>query len=127
MKIKKSAFKLYLLNLALLVTHEIDSAYWHEWKLFNLPGEIDGFLIMNFLLILAFLSGIGQVIEWKKYAVHFYVLLALSGIFAFSIHTYFIFAGHSEFNTAVSWAILILTFIVSLAQLIVLILIKRRF
>ena len=26
------------LNFALLVTHQIDSAYWKEWELFHLPG-----------------------------------------------------------------------------------------
>lgn len=25
---------LYLANATVLITHEIDSAYWHEWELF---------------------------------------------------------------------------------------------
>ena len=125
MTIKKTAVILYITNLALLVTHEIDSAYWHEWKLFNLPGGIDLFLILNFLLIIIFLFGLPRIMEWKKYADYFYFLLAFSGIFAFIIHSYFIFTGHPEFNTMVSWAILILTFILSVVQLIVLLIMKR--
>lgn len=35
---------LYLLNFALLFTHEIDSAYWKEWDLFGIPGGIKSFL-----------------------------------------------------------------------------------
>ena len=31
---------LYLVNASLLVTHEIDSAYWNEWELLHLPGGI---------------------------------------------------------------------------------------
>jgi hypothetical protein len=125
MTLKKTAVNLYITNLALLVTHEIDSAYWHEWKLFNLPGGIDLFLILNFILIIIFLFGLPRIIEWKKYADYFYLLLAFSGIFAFIIHTYFIYAGHPEFNTMVSWAILVLTFIFSVLQLSVFFLIKK--
>ncbi len=29
---------LYLGNILMLIVHEIDSAYWEEWKLFRLPG-----------------------------------------------------------------------------------------
>ncbi len=30
-------FWLYLTNAAILICHEIDSAYWREWELINLP------------------------------------------------------------------------------------------
>jgi hypothetical protein len=48
---------LYLLNAAVLFTHEIDSAYWHEWELFGLPGGIQVFLCVNLLLIIVILYG----------------------------------------------------------------------
>ena len=35
-----AATRLYLANTALLIAHEIDSAYWKEWELFHLPGGI---------------------------------------------------------------------------------------
>ena len=54
MSFQKLAVKLYLTNLALLATHEIDSAYWHEWNLFNLPGEIDLFLVLNFIVLFVY-------------------------------------------------------------------------
>ena len=38
---------LYLLNAAVLITHEIDSAYWHEWDLFGIPGGIQFFLVLK--------------------------------------------------------------------------------
>jgi hypothetical protein len=34
---------LYLLNAALLFTHEIDSAFWKEWDLIGIPGGIKFF------------------------------------------------------------------------------------
>jgi hypothetical protein len=38
-----------LLNLALLITHEIDSAFWKEWNLFGLPGGVQEFLALKAL------------------------------------------------------------------------------
>jgi hypothetical protein len=32
--------KIIVLNLTLLITHQIDAAYWHEWEMFALPGGI---------------------------------------------------------------------------------------
>ena len=31
------AANLYVANLVVLIAHEIDSSYWHEWELFGLP------------------------------------------------------------------------------------------
>jgi hypothetical protein len=39
----------YLPNFALLVTHQIDSAYWRECELFHLPGGVQLNLVLNFL------------------------------------------------------------------------------
>ena len=49
---------LYLANSVLLINHEIDSAYWKEWELFNLPGGITGFLLLHFPLLLFILWGL---------------------------------------------------------------------
>jgi hypothetical protein len=125
-KHKRIAVKLYLINLALLATHEIDSAFWHEWKLFGLPGGIDLFLILNLVLLLLFLYGFEKVVKWEKGAAAFSYLLALSGIFAFVIHSIFILVGNPEFTSAISFATLLLTFVISITQLVFLILIKRE-
>ncbi len=55
--------KLYMLNLALLATHEIDSAYWHEWEMFHLPGGVQGFLVLNLLLLLIFIVGVERIVR----------------------------------------------------------------
>jgi hypothetical protein len=36
-------FWCYLINSVLLITHEIESAYWKEWELFRLPGGFPSF------------------------------------------------------------------------------------
>ncbi len=71
---------LYLLNFALLFTHEIDSAYWKEWELFGIPGGIQVFLVLNLLLLLVALTGFRQVLLGERYGALFSLFLAASGI-----------------------------------------------
>jgi hypothetical protein len=107
---------LYLLNLALLITHEIDSAFWKEWNLFGLPGGIQEFLVVNFLLMLVALVGFRNMISGKRSGYYFALIVAGSGIFAFGIHSYFVLQGHREFTLLVSVVTLIIIFFLSLIQ-----------
>lgn len=125
-KLQSIAVKIYLINLGLLATHEIDSAFWHEWNLFHIPGGIDLFLVLNLVLLLFFLYGFEKVVKWEKGSVSFSYFLAFSGIFAFVVHSYFILNGHPEFTSGISYVILYLTFTASVAQIILLMLIKRK-
>ena len=112
-------FWLYLSNSVLLINHEIDSAYWKEWELFKLPGGITGFLLIHFPLLLFVLYGLVLVARSSSSGLIFSLILCLSGIFAFSIHTYFIKKGRNEFDKPISKFILIATLIVSIVQLAV--------
>ena len=109
---------LYIANFALLITHEIDSAFWHEWNLFGIPGGIQVFLILNFILIAVFLIGMEKVVRGERGAKAFSYLLAACGIFAFTIHTVFIMLGNPEFRLPISIAILVLILIVSVLQIV---------
>lgn len=113
---KKALFWLYLINAILLVTHEIDSAYWHEWELLGLPGDISGFLLLHLPLLFLLFYGLILVYEQTHSGLIFSLLLSLAGIFAFVVHVYFLSLGRSEFNLPISLAILITAFIVSLIQ-----------
>lgn len=110
-------FWLYFVNAVLLIIHEIDSAYWKEWELFKIPGGISGFLIIHFPLIGAILFGLCAIILWPITGIVFSFTLCAGGLFAFSIHTYFLKKGKEEFNSPISIAILIATLVVSLTQL----------
>lgn len=107
---------LYLLNCALLFSHEIDSAYWQEWYLFGLPGGIQLFLVLNLLLLVVALYGFRQVVLGGPGRRFFPLLLAGAGLFAFGIHTAFLLAGHPEFKLPVSLVLLALILLVSLVQ-----------
>jgi hypothetical protein len=110
-------FWLYLINAVTLTVHEIDSAYWKEWELFRLPGGLAGFLLLHFPLLFLLLYGLVLVDRGAFAGQILSLVLSLGGIFAFSIHTYFIRQGREEFKTSVSQFILWVTLLVSLAQL----------
>lgn len=116
----------YLINAVLLINHEIDSAYWHEWDLFGLPGGITGFLIIHFPVLFLGLYGLLLVVQGTLAGLIFSLVLSLSGIFAFSIHTYFIRKGREEFKTPISQIILVSTLVVSLIQTVLTVLLLTR-
>jgi hypothetical protein len=107
---------LYITNATLLITHEIDSAFWKEWELFRLPGGISGFLLLHLPMIFFILLGLVWVLRQSTAGLIMSLVLAVGGLFAFCIHTYFLRRGRPEFRTTVSVAILIGTLITSLAQ-----------
>jgi hypothetical protein len=107
---------LYFSNAILLINHEIDSAYWKEWELFKLPGGITLFLIIHFPLLFIVLYGLLLVYNQYFSGLIFSLILSLGGIFAFSIHTYFIKKGRKEFKAPISLFILLSTLFVSLCQ-----------
>jgi len=109
-------FWLYLANAVLLITHEIDSAYWKEWELFKLPGGINGFLLLHVPLLFIILYGLIMVSQHSVAGLWLSVLLSLGGIFAFAIHTFFIKKGRAEFKTPVSLSLLIAMLAGSLVQ-----------
>ena len=107
----------YLVNSVLLINHEIDSAYWKEWKLFKLPGGISFFLVLHLIILFIMLFGLVEVYRQSVDGLWFSLVLALGGVFAFSIHMYFIKRGRDEFKLPVSLFILISLLPVSLVQL----------
>ncbi len=109
--------RLYLLNTALLATHEIDSAYWKEWDLFGIGGGIEGFLIINFILVAALLYGFTRLADGFRSGIAFSVILSAAGIFAFVIHMFFLMAGHAEFSNSASIVLLVCILAVSVLQL----------
>jgi hypothetical protein len=107
---------IYLVNSVLLINHEIDSAYWKEWNLFKLPGGIAGFLIIHFPLLFFILYGLILVNEHSLAGYIFSLIVSFAGLFAFTIHIFFIRRGRKEFKVPVSLFILTATLVVSLAQ-----------
>jgi type IV secretory pathway VirB2 component (pilin) len=116
---------LYFINATLLMLHEIDSAYWHEWKLFGVPGGMNGFLVFNLIAILLALYGFIEIVKQTTTGFFFSLFMAIVGVFTFGIHMYFLKKGRNEFRVPISITILILILVVSLAQLFFIVCILR--
>lgn len=112
----ESLFWIYIINSVLLIDHEIDSAYWQEWDLFKLPGGITGFLMIHLPLVFLVLYGLILVFQQTFSGLIFSLVLSISGLFAFTIHTIYIKKGRNEFKVPVSIFLLIAILIVSLIQ-----------
>lgn len=112
-------FWIYLINAVFLINHEIDSAFWREWELFRLPGGVTGFLILHFPILLFVLYGLVLVHKQTLAGLVFSLTLAFGGIFAFTIHTWFIRKGREEFTSAMSRFILYATLVLSSIQTLV--------
>ncbi|KAF0108738.1 MAG: hypothetical protein FD146_624 [Anaerolineaceae bacterium] len=115
-------FWLYIVNLTLLILHEMDSAYWKEWNLFRLPGGVGGFLLIHLPLWILALWGAAQVWEGSLAGLILSLVVAVAGLAAFLIHAYFLRKGRPEFNTPVSKGILWALLALSVPQLILTIL-----
>ena len=112
-------FWTYLINAVILINHEIDSAYWQEWKLIN-PNDkdgINGFLILHLPMIFAILLGLVLVYEDKFAGLIISFILSAGGLFAFFFHFYHLRKGRPEFNTIISKAMIISTLIISVFQI----------
>jgi hypothetical protein len=118
-------FWIYLANAILLINHEIDSAYWQEWKLINPKDKhgINGFLILHFPILFVVLYGLVLVEKGLLAGLIISLFLGASGIFAFFFHFYHIRRGRHEFNTLLSKSILFSTLIISVVQVILTILV----
>ena len=111
-------FWLYFSNAIFLIIHEIESAYWKEWELFKMKGGITFFLILHFPILAAILYGLLELYLSSLIGLIFSIVVCLGGIFAFSIHTYFIRKGHNEFKLPISRIILLSLLVISVTQLI---------
>ncbi len=112
----------YLITATLLILHEIDSAYWQEWKLFNLPGDITGFLLFHIPILPFFMMGLVEVYKQSVLGLIFAIILSFTGIGAFGIHMYFIkVKNRAEFTTKTSYSILTSTLVFSIVQIVLII------
>ncbi len=111
--------RLYVVNSALLFTHEIDSAFWREWELFRLPGGIAAFLAANFVLIVAVQLGFRSVVLYRPARRLWAILLAAAGMIAAVLHGAFLASGSEQFKTVASIALLAVWLASSIVQLIV--------
>ena len=113
-------FWVYMTNAVILLVHEIDSAYWQEWKLLypDTKNGINGFLILHIPMVFLILLGLVYVYEDKLAGLIISFVLSAGGLFAYFFHFYHLRKGRLEFNTIISKGIIISTLIISAFQII---------
>jgi hypothetical protein len=96
----------YLACAALLAVHEVDSGIWREWDLFELPGGAATFVALHLPLFLLLVWGYGQVVLGTNAGRRVSLLLAVGALAGGALHAALLGAGHPEFRTAGSLALL---------------------
>ena len=112
----RAAEWLYVVNASLLLTHEIDSAYWHEWELLRIPGGIQVFLVLNLVLVLAVLWGLRELVLRHRGGLRMSLGLAGAGALAILIHGTFLVRGDPKFRLPASLVVLGSILVASIAQ-----------
>lgn len=110
--------RLLVLNLALLVTHQIDAAYWHEWDMFSLPGGIQLFNILNLGIFLLLLGLAVPVIRRHPAGFSCSLAIAAACSLVLPIHAGFALAGYSQFNVPVSVAVIVASWPLAVLQML---------
>jgi hypothetical protein len=113
-------YSLFLANATVLITHQIDAAFWHEWELFHIPGGNQVNLLLNIPIIAFVLYAHSRVVSNIYTGLVYYQLLALLGFLTVGIHAVFFYLGSESFNQAVSIGLLAATFVLSAWQLLAL-------
>lgn len=94
--------------MCLLITHQIDAAFWREWEIFYLPGGIQFYLAFNSLIIPVILFDYKQVVQSNANAIISAKLCASLGVLSFAIHSGFALAGFEQFHLPLSMTIILL-------------------
>ncbi len=108
--------RIVVLNLSLLATHQADAAFWREWEMFNLPGGIQLFCLLNALLLVILLAYFVTVIERRPSGFTGSLIIAGVSALVLPIHGGLAAAGVSGFELPFSIFLIVATFAVSLWQ-----------
>jgi hypothetical protein len=106
---KKGLIRWYLIVTALLVAHEIDSAFWREWEIFGIPGGVQVFVLLNLVLIAVVLWGFERLVRNKRSGLWMSLFTAVAGLAALGIHSTFLLMGRTEFKLPISLGVLATT------------------
>lgn len=97
---------LFATEAALLLAHEIDAAYWHEWDLFGLPGGVQLFVTIHIPLVIVVFWGFARLPAHGRGGYVTAFVLGFAGVAAAIIHGGFLLAGDPSFRLPVSLAVL---------------------
>ena len=107
-----------VLNLACLIGHQIDAAYWHEWEMFKLPGGIQFYNVFNLILFAILIECLIPIIQRQKIGRYCSIAIASCSGIVLPIHSLFALAGFEQFDLPVSILLILATFAISVIQVV---------
>ncbi len=109
-------FRVFLLNATVLLTHQIDAAYWHEWDMFHIPGGNQVNLLLNVPIIALVLAAFAEVARDGARTRQAHGLLIFLGLLTVTLHSMFFALGHEQFLQPMSLVLLVGTGLLSVLQ-----------
>ena len=97
----------YLVNASLILCHEIDSAYWQEWRLFHLPGGPAGFVAIHLIVVPVILVGLVMVARDSAQSRWWSIPIGVAGAAGCIAHLTFLARGDESFSTPFSLALIV--------------------
>ena len=110
--------RIMVVNLVLVITHQIDAAYWHEWDMFGMPGGIQLFNLVNIAAFLVLLGCAVLVVERRRSGFIGSLIIAGGCALVLPVHAGFALAGYSQFDLPLSIAVIVVSFPLALLQLV---------
>lgn len=96
----------YIVNASLVLCHEIDSAFWQEWRLFHLPGGAAGFVAMHLVVVPIILVGLVMVARGSAQSRWWSIPIGVAGAAGSIAHLTFLARGDESFSTPFSVALI---------------------
>lgn len=87
----------YIINVTLLILHEIESGYEQEWRILKLPLELTGFLLLHLPIVCLMFYGVIAIYQKTVVGSVLCVVFGIVGIIPFLVHKIFVRRpGHFE-------------------------------
>lgn len=92
---------IYILNMTLLILHEIESGYEREWEILHLPGKLTGFLLLHVPILFLLFYGLLEIDKGSAGGLIMGIIAGVGGLIPFLVHRVFVYRkGH--FNSVIS-------------------------
>lgn len=79
-------FFFYILNVTMLILHEIESGYEKEWEILKLPVKLTGFLLLHIPVLFLFFYGFYSIIQYPETRATISILTGSVGLIPFLVH-----------------------------------------
>ena len=97
---------LYIINVTLIILHEIESGYEKEWELLKIPGKLTGFLLLHIPIVFMFFYGFYCIIIYPQSKGILSIVVGIIGFIPFIVHK-LIVNRKENFNKLISNIIII--------------------